>query len=46
MYTYPPADVTVIGSLAGNDVGWTEMEGNHLWLGNGFEPNAMPGCLF
>ncbi|KAI2825341.1 transcriptional regulator family: Fungal Specific TF [Aspergillus niger] len=46
MYTFPPADVAVIGSLAGNDVGWTEMEGNHLWSGNGFEPNAMPGCLF
>ncbi|KAF9887093.1 hypothetical protein FE257_010587 [Aspergillus nanangensis] len=46
-YSYPQdAALAGIGTLAGDTAMLTGSEINYLWLGNGFDPSTIPGCLY
>ncbi|KAL4893817.1 fungal-specific transcription factor domain-containing protein [Aspergillus ambiguus] len=46
-YTFPQdASLAGIGTLAGDTAMLTDSEVNYLWMGNGFDPSTIPGCLY
>ncbi|EAU34335.1 predicted protein [Aspergillus terreus NIH2624] len=45
-YALPDAALAGIGTLAGDTALLTGSEVNYHWLGNGFDPSTIPGCLY